>query len=133
MQDLGDRHGPVVALAVLQQRDQRPPHGHRGAVQRGHVTRAALQPQGAVRFGRSAEVVLANPAAVYTQPPTRQSTRGPDWFRKFDRNGDGELSRNEFPGRTAEFEKLDADRDRYVTLDEAQAADKRVSPAKAKK
>jgi Ca2+-binding EF-hand superfamily protein len=97
-----------------------------------YVTRAALQPQGAIRFGRSAEVVIANPAAVYTQPPTRQATRGPDWFRKFDRNADGELSRNEFPGRAAEFDKLDADRDGYVTLEEAEAGDKRQRPKKAK-
>ena len=63
------------------------------------VTRAALQPQGALRFGRSSEVIGFNPTAVYNQPISRQSTRGPVWFRKFDRNGDGELSRSEFPGR----------------------------------
>ena len=46
MQDLGDRDRAVVALAVLEQRDQRPPDRDRGAVQRGHVARAAARAAG---------------------------------------------------------------------------------------
>jgi len=88
------------------------------------ITRAALQPQGALRFGRSAEVFSFNPAMVYTQPVNRQSTRGPLWFRKFDRNGDGEVSRSEFPGSQAEFDRLDTNKDGYISVEEAEAADK---------
>jgi Ca2+-binding EF-hand superfamily protein len=93
------------------------------------VTRDALRPQGALRFGRAAEVVSSNPATMYTQPPTRVSGRGPLWFRKFDRNGDAELSRGEFPGPAAEFDRMDADHDGYVTVAEAEAADKRLRAA----
>jgi Ca2+-binding EF-hand superfamily protein len=88
------------------------------------VTRAALTPQGTVRFGRTAEVFGTNPVAMYTQPVVRTSTRGPLWFRKFDRNGDGELSRNEFPGATSDFDRIDANKDGYISLEEAEAADK---------
>ena len=46
VQDLRHRDAPVVALAVLQQRDQRAPDGDRRAVQRGHVARAAARAAG---------------------------------------------------------------------------------------
>ncbi|MSR53374.1 MAG: hypothetical protein EXS09_08790 [Gemmataceae bacterium] len=94
------------------------------------VTRAALTPQGAIRFGRSNEVFSFNPVTMYTQTPNRQSTRGPAWFRKFDRNGDSELSRNEFPGSQAEFDKLDTNRDVLISVEEAEAADKQLRPKK---
>jgi len=94
-----------------------------------YVTRDALRPQGALRFGRTAEVATFNSANIYTQPPTRVSGRGPLWFRKFDRNGDGELSRAEFPGPAADFDRMDADHDGYITFQEAEAADKKLRAA----
>jgi Ca2+-binding EF-hand superfamily protein len=63
---------------------------------------------------------------VYTQPPARQATRGPLWFRKFDRNADGELSRSEFPGAAEEFDRLDVNHDGFISLEEAEAADKKL-------
>lgn len=94
-------------------------------VEKDYVTRAALQPQGAVKFGRSREVFTSNPTNMYTMPPVRQTTKGPLWFRKFDRNGDGEVSAGEFPGAREQFNRLDADRDGYITAVEAEAADRR--------
>jgi Ca2+-binding EF-hand superfamily protein len=88
------------------------------------VTRAALQPQGALRFGRANEVFAFTTAVTYSQQPMRQTSRGPLWFRKFDRNGDGEVSRNEFPGSQAEFDRIDTNHDGYISLEEAEAADK---------
>jgi Ca2+-binding EF-hand superfamily protein len=97
---------------------------------KAHVTRAALQPQGALRFGRTSEVFSVNPTTAYTQPPVRQTNKGPLWFRKFDRNADGELSRAEFPGTQAEFDRIDTTHDGYISPDEAEAADKRLRAAK---
>jgi Ca2+-binding EF-hand superfamily protein len=98
-----------------------------------YITRAALTPQGALRFGRSAEVFGFNPVTMYTQQAIRQTNRGPVWFRKFDRNGDGELSRSEFPGTKEEFDKIDTNHDGYISLEEAEAYDKLMRADKSKK
>ncbi len=48
--------------------------------------------------------------------------RGPLWFRKMDRNGDGTVSRREFLGPTEEFNRLDRDGDGFLTVEEAEQA-----------
>jgi Ca2+-binding EF-hand superfamily protein len=50
------------------------------------------------------------------EPPER--TAGPLWFRKMDKNRDGEISKREFLGETATFEKLDLNRDGFIDLNE---------------
>ena len=47
---------------------------------------------------------------------------GPAWSRAMDRNGDGDVSRREFTGPAAEFDKLDRDRDGLIDADEAARA-----------
>ncbi len=49
--------------------------------------------------------------------------RGPLWFRKMDRNGDGDVSRREFLGSREDFRSMDADGDGLISLDEARRAD----------
>ena len=51
--------------------------------------------------------------------------RGPTWFRKMDRNADGDISRAEFLGTGEQFRKLDLDGDALIGIAEAEAAGKR--------
>jgi Ca2+-binding EF-hand superfamily protein len=50
-------------------------------------------------------------------------TAGPIWFRKMDRNRDGDVSRREFLGTDEEFRLLDADGDGLISLEEAVRGD----------
>ena len=59
------------------------------------------------------------------EDPTDRRTRpteGPVWFRRSDRNGDGEVRWPEFVGPRDAFDRLDADADGALTADEADAA-----------
>jgi hypothetical protein len=47
--------------------------------------------------------------------------RGPTWFRKMDRNADGDVSRPEFLGTAEQFRQLDRDGDGLIDADEAAA------------
>ncbi len=49
--------------------------------------------------------------------------RGPLWFRKMDRNGDGDISQREFLGSRDDFRSMDTDGDGLISLDEARRAD----------
>ncbi len=55
------------------------------------------------------------------QPPAR----GPEWFRKMDRNGDGDVSRREFLGTDAQFREIDRDGDGLISVEEAEAYEKK--------
>jgi Ca2+-binding EF-hand superfamily protein len=49
---------------------------------------------------------------------------GPAWFKAMDRNGDGYVSRREFTGTADVFDKLDLDRDGFISPEEAEKAEK---------
>ena len=49
----------------------------------------------------------------------------PEWFGQADRNGDGDVSRREFPGPPALFARLDADGDGLISPEEARAGGKK--------
>lgn len=47
---------------------------------------------------------------------------GPEWFKRMDRNRDGDLSRREFLGNRTQFERLDEDHDGLINAEEAEKA-----------
>jgi Ca2+-binding EF-hand superfamily protein len=49
--------------------------------------------------------------------------KGPLWFQKMDRNGDGEISLREWLGSKEDFQRIDTNRDGIINLEEAERAD----------
>jgi Ca2+-binding EF-hand superfamily protein len=68
------------------------------------------------------QVTFLGPAGPGVRP-AGPPARGPVWFHKMDRNGDGDVSRKEFLGTEADFRRIDADGDGLISLDEAERAD----------
>jgi Ca2+-binding EF-hand superfamily protein len=64
---------------------------------------------------------LRGPFAGPVLPP--RARRGPVWFRKMDRNGDGDVSPREFLGTSEQFRRLDLDGDGLISVEEAEKAD----------
>jgi Ca2+-binding EF-hand superfamily protein len=60
-------------------------------------------------------------------------TAGPLWFRKMDRNRDGDVSRREFLGTDEEFDRIDTDHDGLISLEEAERYDAQVRKQRGKK
>jgi hypothetical protein len=70
--------------------------------------------------GAGALVTVVRPDVPSPVVPNRVT--GPVWFRKMDRNLDGDVSRREFLGSLADFRRLDADGDDLIDAPEAERA-----------
>ncbi len=57
------------------------------------------------------------------QGPARPFAKGPLWFRKMDRNGDGDVSRKEFLFSEELFREIDTDGDGLISIEEAERYD----------
>jgi Ca2+-binding EF-hand superfamily protein len=62
-------------------------------------------------------------ARTQVRPFSRASGKGPLWFRKMDRNGDGDVSPKEFLGTAEDFKKIDTNGDGLIDAQEAEKAD----------
>ncbi len=87
------------------------PHHIQITLARGDLSRLVAQ--------SPANAAVAQAVVV---PPRPRPTAGPAWFRRMDRNRDGDVSRREFLGSREQFERLDCDRDGLIAPAEADAA-----------
>jgi Ca2+-binding EF-hand superfamily protein len=97
----------------------------------GAVTKAILQPNGSLRLA-SAAYTFVDPTATPDPRSNPVPQKGPLWFRKMDRNADGDVSRSEFLGDAADFTMLDTNGDALIAVEEAEAYEKKARPAKQK-
>ncbi|WP_182867145.1 EF-hand domain-containing protein [Stieleria mannarensis] len=80
--------------------------------------RIEIKRGGVSLFGRVDRPSAETPAALLAPPS------GPIWFQRMDRNGDGDLTWDEFLGPRDIFHQLDQDRDDLIDKAEASNADK---------
>ncbi len=82
----------------------------------GNSYRIEFQRGGVGLFGR-----VDRPQAQNNNLPTMTTLSGPIWFQRMDRNGDSDLTWEEFLGPRQVFHELDSDGDHLVDAQEASA------------
>ncbi len=73
---------------------------------------------------KASTVVMMIASQGYPASFARTTTADIEWFRKMDRNSDGDISRREFSGALKVFSKLDLDHDGLISPDEARRIEK---------
>jgi Ca2+-binding EF-hand superfamily protein len=96
----------------------------------GHISRAEIprnlllaMDHGPGSDNQNSAPVVFNPYGMNQQNMPTLSA-GPLWFRKMDRNRDGDVSRKEFLGTDEEFDRIDTDHDGLISLQEAESFDR---------
>lgn len=98
-------------------------HENSGGIRRGQVPR---QFQLVLSYGQSRAALPVAAPGVAEFPSLRDRSRGPLWFRKMDRNGDGDVSQSEFLGTREQFRRIDSDGDGLIDVSEAERADAKL-------
>jgi Ca2+-binding EF-hand superfamily protein len=99
------------------------------------ITKPAIQPTVSLRLVQNFDRFTAQQISFEdfgNQNRVQVPQKGPLWFRKMDRNGDGDVSRTEFIGTREEFDRIDTDHDGLISLEEAEAYDKKMRAAEEK-
>jgi Ca2+-binding EF-hand superfamily protein len=84
-----------------------------------HIRLVLSRGDGAASTGNPVRVRLAG-----RQPTPQTDSSGPLWFRKMDRNHDGDVSLREFLGPLEDFDRIDANHDGLISANEAVAIEK---------
>lgn len=87
----------------------------------GLIAKSEIPTQHQISIGRAEPGMRDIRFAASTA--TAAPAQGPMWFRKMDRNGDGDVSAREFLGPREAFLRIDIDRDGLIDLKEAIRAD----------
>jgi Ca2+-binding EF-hand superfamily protein len=80
--------------------------------------------------GNFSRAVVAFAPGMQPSGPRPEPSAGPLWFRKMDRNRDGDVSRREFLGTDEQFREIDTDGDGLISVKEAEAYDAKMRKKK---
>ncbi|XZE19591.1 EF-hand domain-containing protein [Pirellulaceae bacterium SH449] len=87
--------------------------------------RIEIQRGGISLFGKVSRTSATEVTTASLRPPT-----GPMWFQRMDRNGDGDITWDEFLGPRHVFHEIDTDQDGLIDADEATRYDKKLKDAR---
>jgi len=97
------------------------------ALMRREVSWSPLLENQMMSIGKPISVMICSFAVVTFATPAGKAQQRDDNFKKWDRNKDGKLARDEVPQRgRAQFDKMDTNRDGFVTWQEVQTFRQRM-------